>query len=390
MRNIGKVWIFVFLFLLIGNLWAKDVDLDEISAKIQKLAPYARKRTVAIKVIIGQRVGFGSGAIISPDGLVLTCAHVSEISPNLTIITSDGRQYRVKRLGKNSLNDYSLLKIRAKRTFPFFKLGNSSKLKLLQWVVALGHPGGPYPDCKSSVSAGRIRGLHKRLPIQLGVKFYNDAIQTDVPIFAGNSGGPLIDLEGNLIGINGAIMLINDLAFSVPINQIKPKLPRLKKGFDVSGSRPGNIFQLFREMQENMHPEDVYKMLKNTRLGKIFRLFGGNIKLPKTPRPKLGIFVKEDNENRVQVISVKRNSIADIVGIRPFDRILEIDYEKVKSTRHLIGYIERLKRGDKAILLLLRGKKTNSCKELFLIAKHILVAVICNINFFIAVKNLKM
>src|SRR5205807_1517807 len=170
--------------------------------------------------------GAGSGALISADGYILTCSHVAEIG-DLRVTTSDGKVWPAHKLGRNRRQDYALIKIDG-QDLPCFEMGDSSTVAPGQWVVALGHPGGPYPDVQPAFAAGKVRGLHRKLPVGFMEKYYNDAIMTDCPIFAGDSGGPLVDLDGKLVGINGAIVMINDMAFAVPLNQIKLDLDALK------------------------------------------------------------------------------------------------------------------------------------------------------------------
>jgi hypothetical protein len=108
-------------------------------------------------------------------------------------------------------------------------------------VIALGHPGGPYPDLKPAFSVGRVTGLHRRLPVQMMDRYYDDAIRTDAPIFAGNSGGPLVSLDGELIGLNGAILLINENSYAVPMHEVAAHLEQLKRGEPVEGRSPKGV-----------------------------------------------------------------------------------------------------------------------------------------------------
>ena len=315
-----KIYI-VLLVVFSTILFAKEpiTDINLVSKKVQEIKDYAIARTVGIRIIIGDRQGYGSGALVSSDGLIITCAHVVEPGDSLVVVTSDGREYPAQKLGLNSVNDYALIKIKGK-DFPYFEYGNSDQLSMLEWVVALGHPGGPYFDEQPAVACGRIRGFHKKLPIQLGVKFYDDAIQTDVPIFAGNSGGPLIDLDGKLIGINGAIMLVNELAFSVPINEIVADLETMTAGRDVKGRSPGNIFDIFMEMQEDLSPDDMMKAFDKSPIGKLFKMFSGTQQMPKK-KPNLGITVREVEPEGLQVTYVEVNKLGALAGLRVGDVI---------------------------------------------------------------------
>lgn len=306
--------------LVVTSVSASITTLEDISQKVQSLSKYATDRTVAIQIHIGERSGFGSGALISSDGYILTCAHVAEPGETLTVITPDKKEYPAKHLGMNSENDYAIIKIEAE-DLPYFELGDSDALEMLQWVVTLGHPGGPYTDMQPAVAVGRIRGLHKRLPIGFNQKFYDDAIQTDAPIFAGNSGGPLVDLEGKLIGINGAIMLVNDFAYSIPINEMKQDFKTLKTGRFVQGRTLDNIFEVFGDLQEDVSPEELTKMFDKTPLGKILKIFiGGN--MPKK-KPQLGLWVKEVEPEGLFVRKVEANKLGDLAGFKKGDVLLK-------------------------------------------------------------------
>ncbi|NUM35596.1 MAG: trypsin-like peptidase domain-containing protein [Candidatus Brocadiae bacterium] len=359
----------VFLLLCVSFLYSEEkiqesLEAKQISQTIQKMVPFLKARTVAIRVAIGGQYGFGSGAILSSDGIVLTCAHVSEISNNLTVITSEGKEYPAQALGKNSVNDYSLLKIEAK-DLPYFELGDSSDLKLMQWVVALGHPGGPYPDNQPAVNAGRVRGLHKKLPIFLGWKFYDDAIQSDAPIFAGNSGGPLVDLQGRLVGINGAIMLVNDLAFSVPIDKIKKDLSDMKEGQNIEGFLPG-FFEwigILTELQEDIPEEDMEKIFKDTPLGKILKLLG-TPQAPPTPRPEAGIDFL-DVDKKIYVSYIHETGIAALTGLRAKDRILSINGKGAESSQQIQKMFQKAKLGDKFKIVFTRNNASHTTWFIF-------------------------
>lgn len=359
MRIGNKVAIAVVVYLLTIPIVSSQTieDLERVSAKIQALAPFIQDRTVAIKIVIGDQTGFGSGAIISSDGMILTCAHVAEVSDTLTVILSDGRQYQATKLGMNGVNDYALLKIEGGEAMPYLELGNSGEVQLLEWVIAVGHPGGPYPDNRPSMAVGRVRGLHKRLPVQFGIKFYDDAIQTDAPIFSGNSGGPLLDLQGRVIGINGAITLVNDLAFAVPIDEIKKDLPQMAKGNDVEGRQPGNIFEMleiFQELQEDMPPEDLFKVFKGTPLGKILELLGEDMSAI-TSTPDLGIQLRQ-TDGGPEIDEIKSNSIAQMAGLKNGDRIVSVNGEKFQNCARLQNFLDGMAKGEQAVFEIERDR----------------------------------
>jgi serine protease Do len=214
---------------------AAGQDVRGLDRRFREVAAQATPATVLVKSTLGDgRAGFGSGALISADGSILTCAHVIDTAADVEVTLADGETFAARVLGRNPKQDYALLKIEM-TGLPHFDLGDSEKVKLGDWVIALGHPGGPYPDLKPAFSVGRVTGLHRRLPVQAMDRFYDDAIRTDAPIFAGNSGGPLLDLDGKLIGLNGAILLVNENSYAVPMAEIARNLDRLKQGEHVEG-----------------------------------------------------------------------------------------------------------------------------------------------------------
>ncbi len=215
--------------------FAQADDIRALDKKFREVAARATPATVLVKCTLGDgRTGFGSGATISADGYILTCSHVVDTAADVEVAFASGETFGARLLGKNPKQDYALLKVDLEG-LPHFKIGDSTKVALGQWVVALGHPGGPYPDMRPAFSIGRVTGLHRRLPVQMMDRYYDDAIRTDAPIFAGNSGGPLLNLEGELIGLNGAILLINENSYAVPMQEIAPNLARLKAGEQIAG-----------------------------------------------------------------------------------------------------------------------------------------------------------
>lgn len=258
--------LFLFFLLLPLSLVAKPNQWRRWEKRWQQLAAYAIPRTVLITVYVplGKKwkKGYGSGAIISKDGYILTCAHVVELGQKIEVTLWNGKVYLAKRLGMNRRQDFALLKIHSPSPLPFFSLGNSRRVRVGDWVMALGHPGGPYPDKRPAVSLGTVTGLERKLYLSRVGKFYNQAIRTDIPIYMGNSGGPLLNMEGKLIGINGAIIFINRNSYAIPIHQIQKDLSLLKQGKVFLGKAPS--FSDLRRAQREVSPKDwlaVYRKL---------------------------------------------------------------------------------------------------------------------------------
>jgi S1-C subfamily serine protease len=252
-------------------LRAEGLDAKALERDLKKVADHSIPRTVLIKVAGEGGMGAGSGAIISPDGYILTCSHVIEIGTRVEVISPDGTSREAKVVGRNKRQDFALIKVEA-AGLPHFALGDSDGVKPGDWVVALGHPGGPYPDVQPAFAAGKVRALHVKLPVGMMQKYYNDAIMTDIPIFAGDSGGPLVNLKGELVGINGAIVMINEFAFAVPLKQIQGQLDQLKQGQTLEGEPPGP--DAWKEMSKVVSPEDYQKVMRRA-MKNLPKLFGG-------------------------------------------------------------------------------------------------------------------
>jgi serine protease Do len=166
--------------------------------------------------------GAGSGFIVSPDGVILTNAHVVRDAKEVTVKLQDRREYRARVLGSDPKTDVAVLKIDAKN-LPVVPIGKSSDLKVGEWVLAIGSPFG----LDSSVTAGVVSAKGRSLPDDSNVPF----IQTDVAVNPGNSGGPLFNTRGEVVGINSQIYSqtggYQGLSFAIPIdvaNRIKEQL----------------------------------------------------------------------------------------------------------------------------------------------------------------------
>lgn len=187
-------------------------ELQALEERLQQL------NTEILPSVVNVRVGAaqGSGVIISKDGYVLTAGHVCiEPGRNVVFTLSDGRQVRGKSLGMNVELDSGLMKITQGGDYPALEMGDSDNLKPGQWVVATGHPGGYYPDRQAVLRLGRVLSRS------------NDVIGTDCTLVGGDSGGPLLDLEGKVIGINSRIGGPLTINLHVPVNRFRQQWDRL-------------------------------------------------------------------------------------------------------------------------------------------------------------------
>ena len=181
-----------------------------------------------------QAMSLGSGFIVSPDGYIVTNNHVISGVPTdqgkvtistITVTLSDRKEYKATVVGKDAASDLAVLKIDAKN-LPFVQFGDSTKTRVGDWVIAIGNPfalGG-------TVTAGIVSAIHR----SIGAGPYDRYIQTDAAINQGNSGGPMFDLNGNVVGINTAIYSPSGgnvgIGFAIPAEQAKPVLLQLMKG----------------------------------------------------------------------------------------------------------------------------------------------------------------
>ncbi len=173
--------------------------------------------------------GEGSGFIIHKDGYILTNAHVVEGSDSVQIALSSGGLFKGRLIGMDRVADLALIKIDAPDPLPVLPLGKSENLKPGDWVMAIGSPFG----LDLTVTVGIVSAKGR----SLGATPYDDFIQTDTPINPGNSGGPLINTQGEVVGINTAILQMGQgLGFSLPIDLAKKLVPQLKADGKVTRS----------------------------------------------------------------------------------------------------------------------------------------------------------
>jgi serine protease Do len=175
----------------------------------------------------------GSGFIISSDGYILTNEHVAGNALKIIVTMTDGEKYDAKVVGSDVVSDVALLKIEGKN-FPYVKLGNSDDIIIGEWAIAFGNPFGLFDiNDKPTITVGVISNVGLNLKSGDDRRVYRNMIQTDASINSGNSGGPLVNGLGEVIGINTIIYTPNQgsigLGFAVPINKIKILIDELKK-----------------------------------------------------------------------------------------------------------------------------------------------------------------
>ncbi len=182
-----------------------------------------------------QASSLGSGFIISADGYIVTNNHVisagsrTAVVEEITVTLTDRREFKAKLIGRDQASDLALLKIEGPANLPFVRFGDSNGARVGDWVVAIGNPFG----LGSTVTAGIVSAVHR----VTGTGAYDRFIQTDASINQGNSGGPMFDLNGNVIGVNSQILSPTGgnvgIGFAIPAEQAKPIIDTLLKGQSV-------------------------------------------------------------------------------------------------------------------------------------------------------------
>ncbi len=255
------------------------------------------------------RLGAGSGFIIDRDGFILTNHHVIDAAERITVTLADGRAFRGEVVGTDPAIDVALLKIPGAHDLPEAPLGNSDELRVGEWVCAIGNPLGYV----HSVTVGVVSFIGRKL----FDPSLDDYIQTDAAINFGNSGGPLINTRGEVIGINSAISSrASNIGFAVPINQAVDILPQLKTA------------------------------------GRVSRGYMGVFLTDVTPALQRSLNLSASHGALVQ--DVTSGSPAERAGLRTYDVILDVEGREVGGNEELIRDISARHPGTVARLGVLR------------------------------------
>jgi serine protease Do len=254
----------------------------------------------------------GSGFIIESNGLIVTNNHVIDGADEIIVMLNDEHKFDAKVIGRDPLTDLALIKIDPKgQKLPTLELGDSDKADIGDWVVAIGNPLG----LEWTITAGIVSAKGR----ELGNGPYDNFMQTDASINPGNSGGPLINMDGEVIGINTAIIAsAQGLGFAVPVNMLKELLPKLKSGV-VKRGWLGVMVQPIDE-----------------KLAKGFGL--------------------KDAKGAL-IADVTKGDPAEKAGIRAGDVVVAINGQEIEDSRELVNIIGRMSPGNKTVLTVLRGKK---------------------------------
>ncbi|MDM9581689.1 MULTISPECIES: HhoA/HhoB/HtrA family serine endopeptidase [unclassified Nostoc] len=269
--------------------------------------------------------GLGSGFIIDKSGLVLTNAHVVDKADKVTVRLKDGRTFEGKVQGIDEVTDLAVVKINAGNDLPVAPLGSSTNVQVGDWAIAVGNPLG----FDNTVTLGIVSTL-KRSSAQVGISDKRlDFIQTDAAINPGNSGGPLLNGQGEVIGINTAIRPdAMGIGFAIPIDKAKAIAAQLQ--------RDGKVAHPYLGVQMLTLTPDLAKQ-NNTD--------------PNSP-------IQIPEINGVFVMRVVPNSPAASAGIRRGDVILQIDGKAITSAEQLQNVVEDSRLGQVLQVKVQRGNKT--------------------------------
>ncbi len=273
-----------------------------------------------------EKVGSGSGVIIREDGYIVTNNHVIDGAAKIEVTLNSNQTYQATLVGTDPATDVALLKIDA-TGLPIIPFGDSDKLRLGEWVIAIG---SPY-DLRSTITAGIVSAKGRSMPNYSGEFKIESFIQTDAAVNPGNSGGALVDRAGNLVGINTAIYSqtgsYSGYSFAVPVNIVK------KIAYDLMD----------------------FGSVKRAVLG---------IKMQPID-DKIAEELKLSSRNGVYISGVSASSAADEAGLKAGDILLAIDSTKVNTTPSVQEAVSRYSPGDSAVITILRDGKEKKVEVTF-------------------------
>ncbi len=281
----------------------------------QRFFGYKRSERAAPQI-----VGQGSGVIISPDGYILTNNHIVKDADKLLVTTNDGLEFTGKVIGQDENTDLAVIKVPAEN-LPFIKLGNSDDIKVGQWVLAIGNPLGLQATMTSGIVSAKDRS-------NLGLAQFEDFIQTDASINKGNSGGALVNLDGELIGVPTAIATSTGGYMGI--------------GFAIPSNMAGQI------LDQLIHDGAVTRGFLGIAMQKIDRNLAKALDL--------------ENASGALVAEVTRDSAADKAGILPGDILLRYNGTAIDNISHFRNAVSFMKPGQQITLDILRNKSPMTLK----------------------------
>ena len=265
-----------------------------------------------------EKVGSGSGVIIREDGYIVTNNHVIEGATKIEVTLNNNQTYQATLVGTDPATDVALLKIEA-NGLPVVPFGDSDKLRLGEWVIAIG---SPY-DLRSTITAGIVSAKGRSMPNYSGEFKIESFIQTDAAVNPGNSGGALVDKAGNLVGINTAIISQTGsyagYSFAVPVNIVKKIVYDLMDYGSVQRAVLGITMQ---EIDDKIADE-----------------------------------LKLSSRNGVYIVEVSKSGAADKAGIKAGDVLIAIDSTMLTNSASVQEAVSRFSPGDEAVVTVIRDGK---------------------------------
>jgi S1-C subfamily serine protease len=280
--------------------------LDAYSRAVINVVEKVGPAVVAIRIKkadIPQRYGnegAGSGILIAPDGFILTNDHVVSDTSDIEVLLTEGSSYRAEIIGTDPATDLAVIRVSGS-TLPSAELGNSDLLRAGQLAIAIGNPLG----FQNTVSTGVISALGRALRSRSG-RLIENIIQTDVPLNPGNSGGPLVDSRGRVIGINTAMIFsAQGISFAIPINTAKWVVGEL------------------------------------VRYGKVRRAFLGIVAQARPISRRFMRLLGKESNTTPEVIAVEPNGPAESAGITIGDLVLSVNGENISSVDDLHRFLAK-------------------------------------------------
>ena len=266
----------------------------------------------------------GSGFIISEDGYIVTNDHVAGNATKISVTMTNGETIDAKLIGSDKNTDVALLKI-DKNNLEYVKLGNSDEVIIGEWVVALGNPFGLFEiNDKPTVTVGVVSATDMKVNAD-GNRVYKDMIQTDASINAGNSGGPLLNADAEVIGMNTIIFTGGGygngsigVGFAISINRVKMIMEEIKSNGKID---------------------------RNFNVG--FRIQGVDDRIAK--------YLKLDKAEGVVVVEVQKGGLSDAAGLKPEDVIIEANGEKVRNEQDILFIVNDMKTGEELKMKIIRS-----------------------------------
>ena len=320
----------------LGSAQSRNIVLNEQNATIEiakKVGPSVVSITTSTTArdIFGrsqEQQGAGTGIVVTKDGLILTNKHVVEGGSSFEVVSSDGESYKdVKLVAKDPVNDIAFLKVNGVSDFTPAEIGDSSKVQVGSFVVAIGNALGQF---QNTVTTGVISGKSRPVTASdnAGTESLQNLFQTDAAINPGNSGGPLVNIDGQVIGINTAVagQGSQNIGFAIPINEAIKDIESVTKNGKISRAYLG-----------------VRYVPLNAQIAKEYNL-----------GVDYGAYIISSQNGSSSIVA---GSPADKAGLRNGDVILKIDDQKIDDKNSLSSLVGQKSPGDKVKLTIYRDGK---------------------------------